>query len=270
MDTRPFLLLGASQLAAVAHKARAALVQWCAQWGVSPDGAEVDATPAWESALPERPVERVIAGAEGRSLSCFWSGGRGPLSQRALFSLPRQTGQLVGEVAERADQALLAALAAGLGLDTSLRQVADDDMALRTLLTRARQPGSGAALLRVHLAELDLWCVLEAGAVPVLDSPPRPRPSALAPCRVGSVCAGLPVRLPVQVGSAEVDLGSVAALGVGDVIRLDTPLDAPIQVKTAEGRSMFMAYPGRSGDGLVIEVAAGAVADPSSKKGIST
>jgi len=64
-----------------------------------------------------------------------------------------------------------------------------------------------------------------------------------------------PTNLTVVVGNAQLTIGELAGLQLGDVIRLDTPAGAPIAMNVA-GRQKFTVRPGLSGRRMAVRVAA--------------
>lgn len=55
-----------------------------------------------------------------------------------------------------------------------------------------------------------------------------------------------PMKLSAILGEAEIDIGTLQSISIGDVIRLDIPIDKPTQLFTSEGIPLCKGYLGAS------------------------
>lgn len=165
--------------------------------------------------------------------SCVF--GVAPSAPRAASS------QLAAELAAAAREALYAALADACGADPACRAA---PAALPAALLR---PHAGALLVTVEVDGEPLRMLVPGGLLPAAPHAAH-RPAALVPLR--AALSDEPVRLRAEVGSAELTLGHLGRLGVGDVITLDVRLDQALPLVGADSIALpFRGYLGRH-DGL--------------------
>lgn len=263
MSVRPFMLVGGDVLAAAQGLLEAVLGDWCADWGVPREELLVECLRAWEAQprLPAVPLWRRAWRAGDHEWALAWPAeGQQPL-QRLMFVPDRAVAD--------AGVAGLAAATAGAAWQDLLQRWAnvlvpgaDADDARPAPARAAWQHASGAVLVELRLGRQVCHGVLSGMAVQALARQAalrgllRTAPSAALPSLdYMALLAPLPVRLPVELGRVEVDLGSLVKLGVGDVIRLDVAADRPLGVAGATGKILFDGYLGLSDGMVALEVA---------------
>lgn len=261
MNVRPLRLLGASWLAAVDAVIEAAVAAWAAEWGIGADGIACTSSPACEAGTRVGHWRHGWRAGEAAAW-VDWPAHIGVEIERAMFA----QGQLLAPA--QAGEPALAPAAAGAALDALLALLAEricpaqprDPMLPGQQPEREWLPLSGAILLEVDIGGAALSCLLNADAVHTCagGTPPRqdqalPRLAAL---KVSDALGPVPLALPVKLGTVDVDLASLMTVGIGDVIRLDVALDRRLEVSTPDGKPLFAAHLGRSGDQVAIEVAA--------------
>ncbi len=265
MAVLPFVLLGDGQLAAARALLAALATDWGADWGVGRDGLLLECRRAWEAraSLPAAPTWQACWQGAGGALWLAWPGELPGQLQRTLFGPERQAGlragggagTLAASCAGAAWQDLCARLGALAGADA----VAGDGHMPPAAHWRHT---SGAVLLTVRLGKQLCHGLLDGAAVQALLEqarlrgrlPARPVRSPLAALDYAQVLAAVAVRLPVALGQAQVALGSLAALAVGDVIRLDRAADRPLAIAAPSGPVLFGAYLGTVEQRLALEL----------------
>ncbi len=115
--------------------------------------------------------------------------------------------------------------------------------------------GSGALIVQLRVLRATCVCLLDAGAVGALYRAPAPSLPALPPLAYAQALRAVPVRLPLSIGQAEVALGSLVTLAVGDVVRLESSVAQPLKVSGPNGTVWFEAHLGTLDASLAIEVA---------------
>lgn len=264
MSVRPYMLVGGDVLAAAQGMLEAVLGDWCADWGVPREELLVECLRAWEAQarLPAVPLWRRAWRAGDDEWALAWPAeGQQPL-QRLMFVPDRRA------VADAGVAGLAAATADAAWQDLSQRwanllvpgAVADD--AQPAPARAAWRHASGAVLVELRLGRQVCHGVLSGTALQALARQAGLRsllptaPSAPLPALdYQALLAPLPVRLPVELGRVEVDLGSLVKLGVGDVIRLDVAADRPLGVTGPAGKILFDGYLGLSDGMVALEVA---------------
>ncbi|MGZ3182495.1 MAG: FliM/FliN family flagellar motor C-terminal domain-containing protein [Telluria sp.] len=253
MPVTPYRLLKRSACAALAERAAAALARWSADWAALPDHtlACVDATraPAGFAAGAAVQAHRLAGG--GQAWSAQPAGAPRWLEQQ-LFGL------------EELDAAAGRHRASALGAGVAEEALADLHTALLAALTGQQPDGPGdagappAAAWR-RGAGLVL-CTVRFGArslqwlapVPAAAPPAPTRRPPLQPLR--AALAARTVRLHVELGEAEVTLGDLRGLRIGDVLALPAPLGAPLRVANAAGVTLCHGHLGAAGGQRAVEL----------------
>lgn len=251
MAVRAYKLVGASAIAGVQRRMTAAINHWASAWGV--DGAllPLRVERCWEAhAATAEPWRQHWRGA---GAWCDWDSGIADDIARLAFP------------PDGAARSAPSALAAGAGaaafdqlLDMLRKAVAPNSVieALRAPGQHQSATGSGAVL--VTLGEgasirilFDDACVQRmAGA-----AQNAAKLEKLPAVDMFATVAAIPVRLQVRAGSAELGAGTLLGIGTGDVIRLDTRIDAPVTLTRSDGVPMLEGYLGRSGNTVAVEIA---------------
>jgi flagellar motor switch/type III secretory pathway protein FliN len=238
---RPFVVLGSTTLRAVESHAQAALGAWAQEWIAEGE--------------PEVSAERVEAGtcAPASFLAC--SGPHGSiwirhepdnipgLGQIVLGPDFMRDGQCPDTWSEsairRARVSMNEAIAFAM---TGSRGAQDEPRELLPLPAELHAPGSGAAEL--HCALLGLHVVIDAAAnlrfAAVSARGELPPVSPLA-----TALAAVKLNLSVPLGEVTLELGNLATLAAGDVLRLPKRLGEPIDV-LCEGKPLARAALGES------------------------
>lgn len=257
----PFTLLGADVLHGVYGLLERALRDWCADWGVTRDELVLETARAWEEEgqLPATPAWRQSWRSAGGAMALTWAAEMPAQLQRLLFAPQRQASP----VASAADTAAAAAQAAWTALLQVLAAVAvpgavRDADAVPPASADWRR-ASGAVLLAIRLGKHTCHALLDHRAVQALarqaESPGSAKsapPLRALDYRV--LLAPLDVALPVELGRAQVGLGSLMRLEAGDVIRLDTAADRAIRVNNSAGSALFDGYLGLTDGHVALEL----------------
>jgi flagellar motor switch/type III secretory pathway protein FliN len=301
MRARPFLLVGASSLAAVRGRLEAAMASWRSDWGFDGLEMEVSCARAWESTSlaglhpavhpavhPDMHLRQRFFESAAGSMRLTWRPEAAKVLQRAMFptfpAFPRfpalptfpadlrhAAGRGEAAIADAAGEQALASLVERIGGLLSAEPTASPDGG--AWVAQALVHGSGAVLASIGFMEQKLSCLMDPAAVGALPAasaasaasaaPAAPAASAAQPApptgglgkaNLARALGGVSVSLPVIVGEAEVDLANLASLAVGDVIRLDAPIEKPLAVRTADGESLFEVFLGRIGRDVAVEV----------------
>lgn len=155
---------------------------------------------------------------------------------------------LVGRIAHRIAETFSAALggAAGFGF-TKLPATAggpSPDMSFASLqITLGAEGQSGKMILLVARE------ALLAGTQPT-----APRTPAFDP-RILATMQEVEIDLVVELGRVTMSLGAITALRVGDMLRLDVPLDGTVAVRCGE-QPLLSGIPTTSGSRLAVRIAA--------------
>jgi len=269
MDAVRIRFWSAQQLAKTAAAIQTVVVAWAEDWGLAADTVEVDCA----AALP--PVAAMRGGSE------HWRECWGGVGQEGGGDSPRQVwcdweptlpAALARMVFPNCDAlAPGAALSSGAGdaafesLLGLLRERCIGEPGQRSLLATVDpllfRRGSGALRVKIGLnsgSELAMVeCLLPdpvvarlLGIGPTQVSPP----AALGTLALVPLVSDTPVRLCVEAGSALIGAGSLLSIAVGDVIRLDTPLDGPFSLTLAPGHIACHGYIGRVDQHLALEL----------------
>lgn len=262
MEVRPLRLLGASLLSALDAAFAATVATWAAEWGIPADGVTCACVPADQAASrPERWRQGWRMG--GATIWTAWTPSLAAEIGHAMFA----HGQLVAP--PQAGEPVLAPAAAAAALDALLAMLAEQACGAQPYEPALPgqqpvdecRPLSGAVRIRIELWSAMLDCLLDAAMVQARTGRAALAPSQALP-RLGNVnlrdaLGAVPLALPVKLGSVDVNLASLMTVGIGDVIRLDVALERRLEVTTPDGKPLFAAHLGRSGDQVAIELAAG-------------
>lgn len=118
-------------------------------------------------------------------------------------------------------------------------------------------PWAARLLLNLQAAEV---LVQRRAAVP--DAPARVTATEPPLTRVTQAAAASRVALRAELSPCELDVSTLQGLQVGDVLRIDHSLDAPLTVRDANGRAVFHGFLGRSRGFKAVELAGDAGALP--------
>jgi flagellar motor switch/type III secretory pathway protein FliN len=263
MRQRPFSLIGNDVLDAVRRLLDGALRDWCADWGVERDGLVLECLRAWEGEqqLPAAPAWRQPWRSGDGMLSLAWAAELPAQLQKLLFAPDRQYMPSAGtpHTAVAAGAAAWDALVGAMAAAAMPGGAAAGEAAAPPAEHWRR--ASGALLIVLRVGKQACHAVLDHEALQALAEQlalrgalRRPAADKLAPVDFHAMLADLPVALPVALGSAQVDFGSLVGLRAGDVIRLDTAADSALQVRGPSGAALFDGYLGRAGEAMALEL----------------
>jgi hypothetical protein len=247
----PYVLLGRSRAERLTRRALAALAQWAGGWASLPDHAVAcsDACETAPAALDLAWTRRALADGAEVLVALPWDSQ--PWMESLVFGLddgaPRSP--LAGSVADEALEALLAQLVEALTGQASAPAAAGAMAAAPALLRR----GAGTVLCTVHLGARALRLLVPAAAA---GAPARARDSGMPVVPLRQALARTPVALTVELGRAELTLGYLRTLAVGDVLALPMALDAPLSLHGPDGAPLCAAHLGSTGGQRAVELAA--------------
>lgn len=255
MDYQPYTLLGSGALAAVERRVADAAASWAREWFAA--AAElsvrcVAAPGAGGDGVQTAP--RLYAGADAGQWLAL--GHRAGLAQRlgaaltgnAAGGIQARRSPLLDELVQRALDGLVAQLCPWCA--GAAPASAGGAAALPGQPWRA---GSGAALAVIDLDGERIELLLGPGEVARLRGPAAAAPARpLAP--LADALAGKPLSLSVMAGSAQVEVGLLKTIAVGDVIKLDTRIDQPLALVNEEGARLCGAFLGTSGGRKAVQL----------------
>lgn len=249
MQIQPFLLLKQSQTTLAMQRADSALAQWETQWCSLGDHRVSCVAASDAAALPPAAEWRQRILANGRPV-WLWSAPETPvLLGRQLF-MPAEPGQ------HGQRNSALATGVAQTALEDLLRQLTEQ-VGAQPSLTAAAAPfpaamlryGSGALVCRLDLTVGQILLLLPAEVPTATAQPPRPALRSLH-----QALTALPVTLQVQLSEAELTLGYLNTLAVGDVLTLPTQVDQTLQVLGPGGSAICRAHLGTCGGMHAVEL----------------
>jgi len=260
---RPIARLRHDQRAHIRSMVEAAWTDWCAEWRLGPAEAQVEhLSPAPEGWPAEAPPWQPLGSHAGEPAwicghheliaAVIGMPGRGPsaveqlVQNEAMASFTDRCCEVLG-LAPASDSTPHQAAAQGLV------QFGDLWIGL-TLLGNSR-----LAPLRteIWLPQRAALALLPDGGLP---GPPEPcGQPAMVP--VDRALAGRPLQLRIMLSPVHLSLGAIAELQVGDVIRLDHPLDTPAHAALAAdpGKAtapLARAHLGRLGEQVAVRLEA--------------
>lgn len=247
MNVTPYSLLKRSRATLLARRLLAALEQWSADWAMLPDHAATcaDAGEAAPAAKDGAWRQRVLA--SGATLFVAWPDHADAWIEREVFGLEDDAARslLAGTVAASARDALLAQLAEALCGQASepLDTLAPDPALWRR--------GAGSLLGTVQLGTLTVRVLVPAAAQePAL--PPARSGVPVVPLR--TALAAQQVALTVELCRAELTLGYLSTLALGDVLALPMRLSTPLQLRGPDGAALCAAHLGAQDGQRAVEL----------------
>lgn len=263
MRVRPYLLVGAGVLAAAQRALDLAVDTWCADWDVARDAIDarcVGGCEEDEAASPWRETQC----CDAANLYLAWSEEAAGQVQRLLFAPDRTYAHgvmppapMAAAMADTALRALLDGVTGSLLPGATMAEATTPPDALA-------RPASGAILARIRLGRLTCRWLLDGDATRIVAEQARLR-GTLAPVPslppLGRVdyrrtLSGVALELPVVLGKASVGFGSLLALGVGDVIKLDRAADDPVRVEGPNGAPLLAGFLGLVEGQVALELTA--------------
>jgi flagellar motor switch/type III secretory pathway protein FliN len=245
---RPLVLLPARKLQHLEAMLQQALTQWAGQWALP----VADFSLHCQAANHEQAALRWQS-TWGNGTQLAWASWQHSLSarlQHAMFGTDAPNANIAQEAASQALQQWLPCLmqVAGLTRQPSDSNRSDACLAWASGAIHVRISLSGQAaldLLFEHRSLEPCWSSLPAGPVG----------PALPPLVARSQALGRQsVRLQVHAGQAGVSVGNLLSLAVGDVIRFNHPVDAPLPVQSASGQVLFDGFLGLRDAHMALEL----------------
>lgn len=222
---------------------------WAVDWAdVATLGVEVEPLTA-KSSLPGADDSTLAwYGRIGTHGQVWASGAAAVLLAQTLFGGerpdPRRADGLALGVARQALGSLLAGLAgtaAGEGAE----------LVAAPAPVHLAEPGRAALLQRIRVGSVAIDVMAELPA----HVPPAPLAKRSFAHSLTASLTGQPVPVRAVLGQAEVELGVLQSLAVGDVVRLDGRLDDSIALWAGDQRLPCNAYLGSIDGHLAVEVA---------------
>lgn len=245
MEHRPYILLNATELSVIGKRIESACLHWSATWTTEPgefaprcyraaefDLSTLDASARWT---------RMSCGA-GKWIAVARSAAFDATLARALIpswqpaGVSAQNASLLADLVE-------AALADFVQLASGTTHAQWHDV---------ERPGAeiwdvGTGAVAVHLRYAEEHAVLvicpELIATMLNEMPARLAPKVPLTKADDALARGR-VKLNVLVGEASLELALLQTIVVGDVIKLDTKIDEPLQVVNDDGIKLCNAFLG--------------------------
>lgn len=254
MQVKPFMLVGVSVLASIQSRLEQAVQRWAAEWGVAPAALTLCVQRAWESDVSLLPLAWSAFSLGRQEVRAGWHPDSAGALQDLMFSPDASLGALemaqLAPAAGRAARAALAEALLGAALPHAAESAAGEEPA-RHLFER----GAGAIVVSIRIGHQVSCLLLNHACVDALSSPAAGTAlPALQPVDYRHAVATTDVLLALGVGRARVGLGQLMTLAVGDVIRLETPLDQALALNLPSGAVLLNGYIGQVGGQVAVEL----------------
>lgn len=257
MEARPFILLRESHLDELRDRFAEIAARWTEEWRGLTEPPAVTCARAWE--MNRRPANWSRCHADEEKTAWFSFAEDFPKElQRNMFGAEQRHAMQSAGGSSLAQQAALAAVDALIGNIAKAVGISNSrGLAHASVPDAVLQRGSGAVVIEIVIGKLDLLCLLNDKCIGAPErKTPVPGEKPLVGIDLKKKLSGTPLSLQVELGSTEVDIGSLLTLQVGDVIRLDSTIDRPLAVIGPEGRKVLNGYLGKQDGNMAIEVAA--------------
>lgn len=258
---RPFLLLRDTDKRAIATAVEDLLNAWARKWWVGGESVVVhEVFPVDErSALLAQADYCVgVQGGGDRICMLFLPSS----TARAIASgLLREAVPLTGQALTPLEKELLrAALEDGARHavrstrhEGSVEEVQDMRCALAELAT----PGSGSVTCQVSCGDAELTVVLGGALLQEhwrRDQVDETANRIVAVADALRLCDQAHVRAEVSLGEAEITIGALSSVRVGDVIALDARVDEPVALRLNGRENILLGYLGTHAGALAVQV----------------
>jgi flagellar motor switch/type III secretory pathway protein FliN len=244
MEHRPYRLLNKTGLAAIERRLAAAWDAWTAAWLATHPPARIRCYRAAEYRVARtRPEAWLYAGPAAASVALTCSAGfAGRLGALLTGS---GAAEIRGSASPLRDELVRGALAELVAL---LCPWAAGSAAARiggaeALPEHGWEAGSGAAVAVLEWDRELVELVLGAAQVATL-LPPAAAPARQPGTRIADALGGGRLTLKVLAGEVQLELGLLQTIAIGDVIKLDTRIDQPLQVVNEDGARLCGAFLG--------------------------
>jgi flagellar motor switch/type III secretory pathway protein FliN len=248
----PFVLLGASALAA----RRASLLEtaraWRSEWGVEVAELTVSCLRASE---PEAPPQIGWQECRQAHATLAWCRAEGHLAgtvERAMFrhgdATPASRSSMAAQVSQAALDDLITRLLRRPGVSTASGPVRRDPGEPPAGLFSA---GAGAIDIRVSIGDAALRIIVPY----IQEAAPLAAHSAATKMMDAAVALShASVTVSAEIGSAEIEIGDLQTLAAGDVIRLGRGLDTLVALVGSDGIPLCRGHLGTRDGTLALEI----------------
>lgn len=247
---RPFFLYGETQLGHLRSKIAPIVAKWLVDWACD-RGVEQTATVTLSdvsSLEKSHSYVRVTCIGEG-----WCAVGLSGNSFNACMSLmfDRKSAHIngakpgvMGAVVEKALADLASRLVEGAGGVDMI----PSDVAVETLPAIVHMPGSGCVVLSLTLADVGMHVVLNQHVVACYVNNPSAKAAVVKPGLISAKDAigRERVRANVRLGDADLALGALSALQVGDVIELEKRITERCEMVFENSSTRCLGYLGKS------------------------
>lgn len=226
---------------------------WGLAWGVDTMGLDVVAEPR-ETVIDVTPGSTTLC---CRGAAVGWAIGEGDARAallRSLFADLLSTIGLARHVTEECHADALQRLAVVMGAEV-------DQQAVPTPLT-ATDVRTGSGALQVRFDGVPVAGLLLSGAATqvwrarrALSTEARTPERGAALCAPAAAIGERPVAMNAELAGCELDLGTLQALQVGDVLRLRHSLRDPAIVADSDGTPLFSGHLGQLQGAMALELA---------------
>ncbi|PHV12867.1 FliM/FliN family flagellar motor C-terminal domain-containing protein [Chitinimonas sp. BJB300] len=253
MEVREYCLLGEAALEAAKGMVITALQFWQSQWGGALPLQTLQLRPASPTVIEQYPTSWRLYSADGKDIAWVRAPkGLARSCEQLLFAEQRA----IPELAQHNDSHLAPPVAAlaGDALLLALTGVAAADKpvpgSVVTPPASLFNTGSGAIWLEWSLVPGEPLQVI----YPCLVRPRRLRRSTNVLTSFHTAVKHQRIHLQVDLGEAELSLGQLQSLQVGDVVRLDRHLGDALNIHDTQGRLVCHGQPGQRLGWRAIEV----------------
>lgn len=252
IDTLPFRLLGESDRETARLRLTQRIQAWIETWFTDKPRAELQ----WQN--ESEPSNRVGHGwrVYGSGLDHWVAYAVEPSAWRDIAAallgtnqgLPAQPSPLLGDLVEECLADLVQSL---FGTEGSTEHGTPE-----SLQTTAIRQGYGSGILIGKIGQDSSPIGIAMGGA-VVENCLGPRPAAAAKQLIAGRAAAIrggKLHLEVVLGEAEIRLGDLAQIAVGDILRLQSSYKEPVAARNGQGQTMFRGYLGTQGASKAIQV----------------
>jgi flagellar motor switch/type III secretory pathway protein FliN len=254
MQTRPYKLLGSGELAWLTRSAQQSLDNWAGEWLAGTGSTAVRCLPAHECSNKNRLAGQPAAWTrfsmpQGHWFAILLDDHAAAVLAGGLFGPAGAGGRAPGDRQSALALSVVRKAAAHMSLSLLKRMVPLGDAALPAISSDSLpapvwQYGSGAVVFEISLASEQVWALAAPETVIAACDGRGRRPGKPELTDLAQALQRQKVELQVSSGEAEMELGTLQTLAVGDVVRLDTRADEPLAVTDALGAQMGRAFLG--------------------------
>lgn len=255
MATHVYALLDRRDADACLSGARQAVAQWESGW-CEASGLEVLCHEVSVSEIPADAKWRMHRQTDGTVLWSYISPGFVRQVERLVFTLGSASRNTDGQ--RESDVATAVAEEATTDLASTLLAQFSGAAAFADVTEEAppawqHRRCAGAALVQLSSSGKSLGVLLPHGMLPRRERTERPatRPS---PEPLQDTLRGVASTLTAELDGAEISLGQLTSLAVGDVVTLDHLLGQPLKVYAANRRLVALGHLGKQDEHRAVEL----------------